>query len=139
MTSRPCNGRYELTMAYDGDYIPASVGFPGPTRVASKTTPEVVSRSVAVTSRYDAEAQEVTIDLHHAEPEREKAAINEAVKFARRQGPLRRIVLIIASEVFAQPESFHFCRRNGFVRAEGREMGMSGGMLVLEKMAHGSK
>ncbi len=136
--NRPANGRYELTMAYDGDFVPAGPG-PGPTRVASKTTPEVVTRSVTVTSRYDAEAQEVVINLNHAEPEREKSAVNEAVKFARRQGPLRRIVLIIASEVFGQPESYHFCKRNGFIRNEGREIGMSGGMLVLEKMAHGSK
>ena len=136
--SRPANGRFELPQPYNEDFIPASPG-PGPRNAMMATPPEVVSRSVAVTSRYDEESQEVIINLHYAEPEREKAAINEAVKFARRQGPLRRIVLIIASEVFAQPESFHFCKRNGFIRCEGREMGMSGGMIVLEKMAHGSK
>jgi len=132
------NGRYELTRGFDADFIPASPG-PGPTRVMSRPVEQPESRPHRVTSRYDAETQEVIINLQYAEPEREKAAINEAVKFARRQGPLRRIVLIIASEVFAQPESFHFCKRNGFIRCEGREMGVSGGMLVLEKMAHGSK
>lgn len=130
--SRPADGRFLLDMGANEDFIPAAPG-PGPTRVTSKTTPDVVTRSVSVTSQYDAEAQEVVINLNHAEPEREKSAVNEAVKFAQRRGPVRRIVLIIAGEVLGQPESYHFCTRNGFVRNEGRENGMSGGMLVLEK------
>lgn len=115
-TPRPCDGRFILDRGFDPDYIPASPGW-RPTRVAS--TPEIQSRPVAVTSRYEAESQEVIINLQYAEVEREKAAINEAIKFARRQGPLRRVVLVIASEVFGQPESYHFCKRNSFVRNEG--------------------
>jgi hypothetical protein len=89
-------------------------------------------RSTRVTSRYDADSQECVINLQYAEVEKEKAKLNEAIRFARRQGPLRRIVLVIASEVFGQPESYLFMKRNSFVRNEGREGG-AGGFIVLEK------
>jgi hypothetical protein len=136
MSSRPANGRFELGHAYNEDFIPAGPG-PRPTRVAS-VVPDTVSRSVKVTSRYDKEKQEVVVNLHYASPENEKPAINDAVTFAKRQGPLRRIVLVIAAEVFATPAAYHFCRHNGFERNIGRENDLVG-FLVLEKVPRGSQ
>jgi hypothetical protein len=134
---RMANGRYELPQSTDGDFIPADARWLPPTRKLS-VVPDTVSRSVKVTSRYDKEKQEIVISLNYACPSNEKPAINEAIKFARRQGPLRRIVLVIAAEVFATPAAYHFCRHNGFVRNEGRENDLAG-FLVLEKVPRGSK
>jgi hypothetical protein len=131
MTSRPANGRYELTRGFDEDFIPASAG-PGPTRVASRSVEQPETRKHRVTSRFNTESGELLIDLGWCEPDRERQSINSAIRFAKRQGTLRLITVSIAAECFGQIESYIWAKRNSFVRNEGREAG-AGGFIVLER------
>jgi len=89
-------------------------------------------RSTRVTSRFNAETGELVIQLNDAEPLKEKENINSAISSAKRQGILRLVTVIVASEVFGQIESFLFFKKNDFQRNEGRESG-AGGFICLEK------
>jgi hypothetical protein len=137
---RPANGRDPLPQPYNEDFIPASAGFPGPTRVAIRPAALPEKRKTEVTSRYDAEAQEVVIRLGFCDPDAEKTEISSAIRFARSRGPLKLITVVIESETYGTPSGFQWARRNNFVRNEGRESDMqTRGQIVLEKRMEESR
>lgn len=129
---RPANGRDPLPQPYNADFIPADPFGPRPTRTMSLPAALPENRSTKVTSRFNSETGELVIQLNDAEPLKEKENINSAISSAKRQGILRLVTVIVASEVFGQLESFLFFRKNGFIRNEGREAG-AGGFITLEK------
>jgi hypothetical protein len=128
--NRPASGRFELTMPVNDDFIPAGPGW-NPNILPSLHA-DVERRPCDVRSTFDKETGELIMSLQWSEPEKEKPAINDAIKFAKRQGVLRRIVISVAQEIYGTTESFQFFKRNGFTRNEGREQG---GFITLEKEA----
>lgn len=83
-------------------------------------------------TRFDDEKGEFQIDLFYCEPDKERESINDAIARARRRGTINLMVISIASEVFAQPEVYHFFTREKFERDISREQ-HSGGMIVLTR------
>lgn len=133
--SRPANGRFELTRGFNEDFIPASAGFPGPTRTSLPAAPKE-RRTTKVTSTFNAETGELVIRLGFCSPEVERTVLNRLIGDAKPKG-LRLVTLCIESEVASELASYAFLTRNKFSRNIGKEgVGNEGelsGQLVFEK------
>jgi hypothetical protein len=131
---RPADGIFRLTQLPNEDFIPAGPG-PKPLRTMSLPAALPETRQRKVTWHYDPEKCACVISLGLCEPDAEKAEISSAIRAARTCGPLHLITVVIESETYGTPSAFHFFRRNGFSRNEGRESDMqTRGQIVLEKV-----
>jgi hypothetical protein len=136
MTSRPANGRYELTRGFDADYIPATPGFPGPTR-RLPVVADRVSGFDGINPRdtprdwFEPETREWHVDLRHCQLE--KTSYNALLAAARaKYGEPSRVILYACQDtLFEQMPEFTY---NGFVRqGAGQVPGTPQFKLVQEK------
>jgi hypothetical protein len=122
---------------FDADYIPSAPWNP---HAMSQLNPQhlvlpddTAVRRRPVESRFDPETGILTIDLWFHNPEKDdvKEVINQAIRNARPRG-LRKIVIIIAAETFANIDAYQFFVRNCFERRLADE---PAGFIRMEKAA----
>ena len=119
MSRRDGYGTVQLR-GFDVDHIPSAPFNP---HAMTQSDPrhlvlpdDTAARRRPVESRFDPETGILTIDLwfHNPADDDVKQAINRAAGQAR--PGLKKVVLIMAHEVYQSLEGFHFCRHNGFER-----------------------
>jgi len=117
---RPANGRFELTRAYSEDFVPATPGFPGPTRRPT-VVPDRVAQFGGINPRegwrvsFDRQTKVLTLDARRNQVV--ACEYNTLLAQTRKSDEVRQVILLVCQDTLMEQGMAEFTH-NGF-EAEG--------------------